>query len=1118
VIVEEAPRHQPSGPARPWQLLVLSGKSNTAGSALARKLAEHLEQNSDLNLADAAYTLQIGRRALTHRSILVCRDVADAISGLTTEAAARLIPGVKSAREPNVVFMFPGQGAQYARMGADLYETEPTFREHLDRCAAGLLPHLGLDLREALFGADGNTDLAQTSITQPALFSIEFALAQLWMEWGIRPQAMIGHSIGEYTAACLAGVFSLEEGLELVAARGRLMQQLPPGTMLAAIASPVDIQPFLQTDRISLAAINGPGVCVLSGPTEDVERLERRLTESGLSTQRLHTSHAFHSAMMDPILESFTALVSKVKLNPPSIPFVSNLTGTWITPQEATDPSYWARHLRGTVQFSDGIQLLLQEEDRILLEVGPGRTLNTLVRQQADKAPNRLRLSSLRHALEQQPDVAFILNSLGRLWTAGVEVDWQGFHGHQRRHRIPLPTYPFERQKFWIDPGNGGGARPSMMGKKSDMADWYYTVSWNRSIRPEFSANLAAERANWLVFMGDCNIGTQLVERLDLAGHTVVRVVPGEGFSRTSEGEYRLNPSRQEDYHRLYAELRSKGLRCPKILHLWSLTPECSPAEGLAQLQKSLDFGFYSLFCLAKAIGEQNITDPLDLVVLSNHMQEVTGEEPLCPDKVPILAPCKVIPQEYPNITCRSIDVTLPERGHRYEEWLLDELAGELAAKKPSSATIAYRGKHRWVRTFEPLRVNSAQEPLPLLRDGGVYLITGGMGGLGLTLAEYLAQKTKAKLVLLGRSVFPAREEWEARLDNPDGDSRASTIRKLLDMEALGAEVMLASADVTNHDQMQTTIEQIHARFGPINGVIHAAGMPGGGVMQLKTPETAAGIMEAKVQGTFVLDSVLQNEKLDFLVFCSSLSSVLGGFGQVDYCAGNAYLDAVAHQRTRNGRRTLAINWDYWQEVGMAAKTTVPAHLQELRDAELLIGISPEEGKEAFERALGASLTQVFISTQDFLKREEAVDALFKSDSSMQDSLGLSFDSITLHPRPNLETEYVAPRNEIETTIVDLWQKALGIDGVGINDDFFALGGHSLLATHLAAQLRKVLAVEMPMRTLFEAPTVAGLALAVVKARAAQTDHGDVSETVDILEKLTDEEAAALLAGEAAKE
>jgi acyl carrier protein len=317
---------------------------------------------------------------------------------------------------------------------------------------------------------------------------------------------------------------------------------------------------------------------------------------------------------------------------------------------------------------------------------------------------------------------------------------------------------------------------------------------------------------------------------------------------------------------------------------------------------------------------------------------------------------------------------------------------------------------------------------------------------------------------------------------------------------------------------MQTTIEQIHARFGPINGVIHAAGMPGGGVMQLKTPETAAGIMEAKVQGTFVLDSVLQNEKLDFLVFCSSLSSVLGGFGQVDYCAGNAYLDAVAHQRTRNGRRTLAINWDYWQEVGMAAKTTVPAHLQELRDAELLIGISPEEGKEAFERALGASLTQVFISTQDFLKREEAVDALFKSDSSMQDSLGLSFDSITLHPRPNLETEYVAPRNEIETTIVDLWQKALGIDGVGINDDFFALGGHSLLATHLAAQLRKVLAVEMPMRTLFEAPTVAGLALAVVKARAAQTDHGDVSETVDILEKLTDEEAAALLAGEAAKE
>jgi acyl transferase domain-containing protein len=1112
VIVEEAPVLQPSGPARPWQLLVLSGKSNTAGSALAERLAEYLQQNPDANLADAAYTLQAGRRALSHRSILVCSDVADAWSGLTTEASSRLISAVKSPREPKVVFMFPGQGAQYAKMGSGLYQTEPTFREHLDRCAAGLLPYIGLDLREALFGPDGSTDLAQTCITQPALFSIEFALAQLWMEWGIRPEAMIGHSIGEYTAACLAGVFSLEEGLELVATRGRLMQQMPPGTMFAAIASPQDIQPFLQNNGISIAAINGPGVCVLSGPGDEMDALERKLIESGLSTQRLYTSHAFHSAMMDPILESFTAVVSKIKLNPPTIPFVSNLTGAWITPQEATDPAYWARHLRGTVRFSDGIQLLLQEEDRVLLEVGPGRTLNTLVRQHADNAKNRVRLSSLRHALEQQPDVAFILNSLGRLWLAGVEVDWPGFHRHERRRRVPLPTYPFERQRFWIDPGNGSSARPTMMGKKTDMADWYYTISWNRSTRPEFTANLAEERAHWLVFAGECSIGTRVIEQLDLAGHTVVRIVAGEDFNQAGEREYVVHPSRQEDYNRLFADLRSKGLRCRKILHLWSLTPECRPAQGLEQLQKAVDLGFYSLFCLTKAIGEQNITDPIDLVVVSNHMQEVTGEEPLCPDKVPILAPCKVIPQEYPNITCRSIDVMLPEPRQPDEEWLLNQITGELAAKKPGSATIAYRGRHRWVRTFAPLRVNPPTEQIALLRDGGVYLITGGTGGLGLTLAEYLAQKAKAKLVLTGRSLFPPREEWEARLTNPDGDSRAATIRKLLDLEALGAEVMVASADVTNPSQMKTTIEQIHARFGPIHGVIHAAGMPGGGVMQLKDPATAAGIMAAKVQGTFVLVDVLQNETLDFLVFCSSLSSVLGGFGQVDYCAGNAYLDAVAHQRTRNGRLTLAINWDYWQEVGMAAKTTVPAHMQEWREAELSIGISPEEGKEAFARALCAKLTQVFVSTQDLLKREEAVDALFKPDSSVQESLGLSFDAITLHPRPNLETEYVAPRNEIETTIVDLWQKVLGIDGVGINDDFFALGGHSLLATHLAAQLRKVLAVDMPMRTLFEAPTVAGLALAVVKAKAAQTDGDDVAATVDILEKLTDEEAAALLA------
>jgi NAD(P)-dependent dehydrogenase (short-subunit alcohol dehydrogenase family)/acyl carrier protein len=498
----------------------------------------------------------------------------------------------------------------------------------------------------------------------------------------------------------------------------------------------------------------------------------------------------------------------------------------------------------------------------------------------------------------------------------------------------------------------------------------------------------------------------------------------------------------------------------------------------------------------------------------------VTGEEILCPEKVPSLGPCKVIPQEYPNITCRSIDVILPEPGTSEEQWLIDLIACELSAKKPASGTIAYRGRHRWVRDFEPVRIQTPADPASLLREGGVYLITGGLGGVGLSLAECLAQTAKAKLVLLGRSAFPPREEWDERLTRPgnETDPKANCIRKIKAMESLGAEVMAASADVTDLGQMKAVLEQIHARFGPVHGVVHAAGLPGGGVMQLKDLDVAASIMAAKVHGSLVLDVLFQDHPLDFMVLCSSLSSVVGGFGQVDYSAGNAFLDVFAHRLSKMGRRTVAINFDYWQEVGMAAKTTVPAHIQEWRDVELAMGLHPDEGKEVVLRVLASKLTQVFVSTQDFLARVIAVDKLFMPDSELTESLGISFDSMTFHPRPNLESPYVAPQNEIELTIVDLWQKALGIEGIGVNDDFFALGGHSLLATHLSAQMRKALSVEIPMRTLFESPTIAGLALAVVKARAAQSGGDDVAEAVALLENLSDEEAAALLAGETSDE
>ncbi len=467
MVLEEAPVLPAPDKSRPYQLLLISAKTGSALETATGNLSAHLKQHVHLNLADVAYTLQVGRKAFSHRRMIVCRDCDDAGSTLETLDSKRVITSFQGPVTRDIVFMFSGQGSQYVNMGLELYKTETRFRAEIDRCSEILETHLSLDLRNILYPDEGNTEeasrkLGQTFITQTALFAIEYALARLWMTWGIHPKAFIGHSLGEYVAACLSGVFSLRDALSVVAARGRLMQELPEGSMLAVFLSEKDIQPYLN-ERISLAVINGPSLCVVSGEKEAIKDMEKDISGKNVNCRRLHTSHAFHSRMMEPILTEFTNHVKRVGLNPPRIPFVSNLTGTWITSDEATNPDYWAGHLRRTVRFSDGIQELLKEPDRVLLEVGPGHTLNILSRQHPDRK-GQMVLSSIRHPKEKLPDAAFILNTLGRLWLAGIKVDWPGFYADESRQRISLPTYPFERKRHWIDAGKqicaGASAAP----------------------------------------------------------------------------------------------------------------------------------------------------------------------------------------------------------------------------------------------------------------------------------------------------------------------------------------------------------------------------------------------------------------------------------------------------------------------------------------------------------------------------------------------------------------------------------------------------------------------------------------------------------------------------------
>lgn len=1138
LILEEAPAIAPSSPSRPWQLLALSAKTASALETATANLADYLKQHPNLNLADVAYTLQVGRQPLSHRRVVVCQGREDGIAAI--KDSQRFLTSIQTTSDCSIAFMFTGLGTHYVNMAWELYQVEPIFREQVDRCCEFLKPQLGVDLKDVLYpnrnqaskptevaplkGLDlrqmlgrvaeqpdeATQKLNQTCLAHPAIFVTEYALSQLWQSWGICPSAAIGYSIGEYVAATLAGVLSVEDALTLVAKRAQLIESLPGGAMLAVPLSEPEVRPLLN-EKLSLSAINGPSLCVIAGATDAVDELEQQLRKKGLACRHLVSAHAFHSHMMEPIANSFTELVKTIKLQPPKIPYLSNVTGTWITAEQATDPNYWAMHLCQPVRFADGVRELWKRNS-LLLEVGPGQTLSSLALQclEREQLTDKVVLSSLRNSYERQSDVAFLLKTLGQLWLSGVQIDWPGFYASERRHRLSVPTYPFERQRYWIEPQLLTASNPKpqeQLGKQPDIADWFYVPVWKQSTPLLEVPDVASETEQkfcWLVFVDESGVGSRLIQRLQQLGQDAIAVRMGEQFTQISDILYTINPRQRDDYDALFRTLRTLDKIPQRIAHLWNITTNPETDLGLDDLETIQDLGFYSLLFLTQAIGLQGITDAVQLLIATNNMHDVTGDESLCPEKAIVLGPCKVIRQEYPNINCRSIDVVIPESTRQLER-LIDQIVGEFSAQ-PTDLAVAYRGHHRWVQTYEPVRLESANPSKTRLRAGGVYLITGGLGGIGLALAEYLAQAVRAKLVLIGRSDLPNRDEWTQWLATHDcRDGVSDKIKKVQALEELGAEVLVKSANVADLGQMLAVKNEVLARFGTIHGVVHAAGVPGGGLIQLKTPQVAASVLEPKVKGTLVLDATFKDENLDFLVLCSALTSILGNVGQVDYCAANSFLDGFAWRNCSTQERlTVCINWNAWSSVGMAVNAVVPDELKKSRDEYLKQGIAPQEGIDAFSRVLQSGLPQVVVSTQDLQARIEqtlSTQSLEEVLADIEENVELASLPKPSHPRPNLKNNYVAPRTATEKMIAEIWQKLLGIEQIGIHDNFFELGGHSLLATQVISQLQKKFPVELPVRRLFlEMFTIANLAEAIAQLVMEKIEDLSEDEVQRLLE------------------
>jgi acyl transferase domain-containing protein len=1173
VVLESAPEREPSGPFRPWQLLLLSARTSEALAAQADRLADRLAADDAPSLADAAYTLQIGRKAFPRRRALVCRDAAGAVAALR---AGRGAAGAFEGGSRPVVFLFPGLGDHYLDMGRELYQGEPVFAAEIDRCAEILRPHLGADLREILFsasslgapvaeptaGAERRTDLRallrrgggardeaalrldRTEHAQPVLFAVEYALARLLMAWGIEPQACAGYSLGEYVAACLSGVLALEDALVLVARRARLIQRLPAGAMLAVPLAESEVRPLLGEigEGLAVAATNGPHFCVVGGPEGAVAALASGLAARGVTCLRLATTHAFHTPMMEPAAAELNALARNLRLGAPRIRYLSNVTGGWIAAADLADPGYWARHMVRPVRFAENLAELLRDPDRVVVEVGPGGTLSALVRQHPDGGAGRIALTTLRRASEEGSDLALLLDTLGRLWVAGATIDAAGLFAGEQRRRVPLPTYPFERQRCWIDPPRGprapqddaGAARerpaqPAALAREADLADWFWVPVWRQTVPLLPATDSDAE--SWLVFLDRLGAGERLVEELRGEGRSVVTVAAGAPF-RAEKGAVTLDPARREDYEALVHHLAGRAGGVPtRIAHLWGLGE--APDFAVAQ-----EAGLLSLVFLARAIatagGAAGAGPAIRIAMAGDGLHEVLEGELVQPAKAAVLGACKVIHQESSRLTCFSLDAPPDER-------LAGRLRAELA-REPIDAAVAYRGGRRWVRAFERISLPAAAESP--LREGGVYLITDGGNAGGVGLAELLTGPLQSKVALLLPPAFPAPELWVGWQSGsgagPGQEQTGAVVRRLLELTsspgaadnllivrggtagAAGIDDIDGTPESDGARALRDALDAVRARFGPLDGAFHTPGSFTGGLLQLKTGEALAAALAPVEEGARALLAALAGEPLAFVVLMSSTLGFTGGLGQVDLAAAGSYLDALAQSLAAGPGRpcsVVAAHWDPYQWRGwLVGGLGAALHLesQQMDAAAIPVAASGE----ALRRLLASGLPRVIVSARDLGDLIAETDAL--TAESLMAQLAHLGGASPARPagslsRDGLSSLYVAPRGEREERLVALWEELFGVAPIGVDDSFLELGGHSLLAIQTATQVRLLFDADLPVTALFEAPTVAGLAKQVGRALGEESPE-DLEALLALVEGLSADEAVRRLAAMGAPE
>ncbi|MFB8275285.1 SDR family NAD(P)-dependent oxidoreductase [Nocardia colli] len=1069
-------------PEERWHILPLSGRSPETLTNTAHAMSEYLRSHPRLAPADVATTVQTGRNAMPCRTAIPFRTLLDAAEAL--DEVGRRVPVATVPRgQPTVRFVLPGTGDQFVGMGRDLYRSHRVFRDAIDHCAEIAAESLGMDLRAALYsdaspaasdpfaalrgGAAAAGELVtRIDLAHAVVFSLSYAAARMWQSYGVEPSGLLGYSLGEYSAACVAGVFAVEVALPLVVRRARLVADAEPGAMLTVATAADRVAEYLGPD-LSCAAINSPNTVVVAGTEDAIVGLEQRLAADEIAARRVPTTRAMHSPLLDPLRERLIELFDGIELRAPRIPFVSNLTGTWITGEQARDPNYWADQMCSTVEFADGVYTLAESDPCVVIDLGAGQ-LGSLVSQVLIQSGGAAALPTLRGSATRDPDEMIVARTLGRLWVGGVDVDWSRIGSSGRS--ISLPTYSFKHQQFWPEPGNGRAEPVRAIAGTDTAATELFEPQW---VTAPASVDSVDRQGPYLVFVDPDTCSAELARHLAkiLDGVDWVSVAPGTEFGTSGADGYRIRPDRPADYAELVAALADRDLLPRTVVHLWSVSgPNSEPPDSVTAHRR---LGFDSLMALAGQLGRHAI-DGCRILVVTDHAQIIDPEDDLHPGKTTVTGPALTTGQEYPGLAVRTFDVVTPVDD---EDGSWDELTEAVAAELnwPGTDTaIARRGRRRLVKRFRPLTLDA---PTPYVRDGGVYVITGGTGSIGLQAAAHLsAAATDVKLVLLARTPLPDLDDEESVAKAGEASrAKAAAVR---DLTKAGAEVLVQSCDIGDRDAIAAAITNARKRFGPIDGVIHAAGVlsPDAFTTIAETsPEISAAHFRAKVDGTLALADALRGERPDFVVLLSSMSAVLGGIGFAAYAAANAFQDQfVATRGLPGGSAWRSACWDTWQATVQHGEN--PGVAESLDK----YSFAASDALAVLDRLIAGGPRRAVVSAGQLHRR---IDAWVGGGDPLRENASVAPEITTAPPEHTIE--------DYRRRLAELWQQALGVDQVGPHDNFFESGGNSLVGLQLINSIKQQFRAVIPTVALFEAPTIADMAdyllTATTEERKART-------------------------------